>query len=56
MNGARGDSQSHVSDVDPGYPACTIQIVELKNAFVAHFNGGEAFFNPGELTIAASIA
>ncbi len=28
---ARGDSQSHVTDVDPGGPVHLIQIVELKN-------------------------
>jgi hypothetical protein len=55
MNGARGDSQSHVTDVDPGCPACSIQVVELKNSFGAHFDGGEAFFNPGAITMAASI-
>ena len=55
MNGARGDSQSHVTDVDPGRPIYLIQIVELKNVFGAHVDGGEAFFNPGAITMAASI-
>ena len=32
-----------------------IQVVELKNFFGAHVDGGEAFFNPGALTMAASI-
>ena len=52
---ARGDSQSHVTDVDPDDPACSIQVVELKNVFGAHVDGGEAFFNPGAITMAASI-
>ena len=55
MKGTRRDSQSHVTDVDPGCPACSIPIVELKNVFGAHFDGGEAFFNPGAIAIAASI-
>jgi hypothetical protein len=54
MNDARGDSQSHVTDVDPGCSACSIEVVELKNSFGAHFDGGEAFFNPGAITMAAS--
>jgi hypothetical protein len=32
-----------------------IRVVELKKSFGAHFDGGEAFFNPGALTMAASI-
>ena len=55
MKGARGDSQSHVTDVDPGQSGASIQVVELKNVFGAHVDGGEAFFNPGAIPIAASI-
>ncbi len=52
---ARGDLQSHVTDVVPGQPGCFIQIVERKDTSNTQADGEEACFGPGGVAILASI-